>query len=138
MPRWYDILNASRTFTETQIASAYRKRALATHPDKGGDAALFQEVVDAFEVLSNSQRREAYDITLQKRNSTDGLLSFTGIAVVDTEVACKDGGIAERRKKLQIKKIHKVYVSECSGEYHQEEPSSEELSEKFDASSRHP
>jgi len=55
------------------MRSAYRRRALATHPDKGGNAPEFLEVVEAFEVLSDRVRRAAYDGELRRSGGSDGL-----------------------------------------------------------------
>jgi len=44
-----------------EIRAGYRRRALATHPDKGGSAESFREVASAFDVLSDSVQRAAYD-----------------------------------------------------------------------------
>ena len=38
--------------TDNEIRSAYRRRALSTHPDKGGSAEAFRSVVSAFETLT--------------------------------------------------------------------------------------
>lgn len=42
-------------------AQAYRELARRHHPDKGGDAAAFAAVQDAFETLSSRTRRAVYD-----------------------------------------------------------------------------
>mmetsp|Transcript_37053 Transcript_37053/g.78230 ORF Transcript_37053/g.78230 Transcript_37053/m.78230 type:complete len:442 (-) Transcript_37053:494-1819(-) len=63
----YAILGVSRTATTKQIKSAYRRKALDTHPDKNKDvppeeaAAEFHKVVHAFEVLSDAASRRRYD-----------------------------------------------------------------------------
>mmetsp|Transcript_41650 Transcript_41650/g.114914 ORF Transcript_41650/g.114914 Transcript_41650/m.114914 type:complete len:457 (+) Transcript_41650:71-1441(+) len=60
----YDELCVARTATMEEIRSGYRKRALATHPDKGGSREVFLKVVHAFEVLSDSTSRTQYDYAL--------------------------------------------------------------------------
>ena len=61
----YDILGVPRSATEAEIRSAYRRIALVTHPDKNpGDAgadARFQEVQNAYSVLSDPHERAWYD-----------------------------------------------------------------------------
>jgi DnaJ-class molecular chaperone len=61
---YYQILGISKTATEPEIKRAYRKLALQYHPDrnKGKDAETkFKEVTKAYEVLSDSQKRQTYD-----------------------------------------------------------------------------
>ena len=50
----YEVLRVPRfSATPVEIRTAYRRRALETHPDKGGSAEAFREVVLAFEALSS-------------------------------------------------------------------------------------
>jgi molecular chaperone DnaJ len=62
---YYDILGVSKTATEAEIKSAYRKLAKQYHPDlRPGDkeaAEKFKEINEAYEVLSDSQKRANYD-----------------------------------------------------------------------------
>lgn len=61
----YAVLGVSKTATEDEIKKAYRKLARQYHPDAnpGNEAAekKFKEVTDAYEVLSDSQKRKQYD-----------------------------------------------------------------------------
>jgi len=62
---YYEVLGVGRGASEKEIADAYRKLALACHPDRNpGDAEAetkFKEAAEAFEVLSDSQKRARYD-----------------------------------------------------------------------------
>lgn len=60
-------MNAS----ESELKKAYRKKALSHHPDKGGDPEQFKEVTSAYEVLSDSSKRELYD-RLGEEGLSDG------------------------------------------------------------------
>lgn len=55
------MLEVSPDASEADLKKAYRKKALRLHPDKGGDPELFKEVTHAYEVLSDSQKRDIYD-----------------------------------------------------------------------------
>ena len=61
MRTFYDILGIPRTATQQEILVAYRKRCLETHPDKGGDGREFMNVRKGYEILSNPEKRRAYD-----------------------------------------------------------------------------
>ncbi|MHB9132155.1 MAG: DnaJ C-terminal domain-containing protein [Armatimonadota bacterium] len=62
---YYNTLGVSRTASEKEIKSAYRKLARKYHPDVNpGDASAeekFKEVSEAYEVLSDSEKRKKYD-----------------------------------------------------------------------------
>lgn len=57
----YDTLGISKTATPEEIKKAYRKLASQHHPDKGGDTAKFQEIEEAYRVLSDPSQRLQYD-----------------------------------------------------------------------------
>ncbi len=61
---YYEILGITRSATDKEIKSAYRKLAKKYHPDvnKAADAAeKFKDVNEAYEVLSDPQKRQRYD-----------------------------------------------------------------------------
>jgi molecular chaperone DnaJ len=62
---YYEILGLSRDASPEQIKKAYRQKALKYHPDKNpGDEtaeAKFKEAAEAYEVLSNAEKKSRYD-----------------------------------------------------------------------------
>ncbi len=62
---YYEVLGVERGAGETDIKKAYRKLAMKYHPDKNpGDKsaeAHFKEISEAYAVLSNAEKRQAYD-----------------------------------------------------------------------------
>jgi molecular chaperone DnaJ len=62
---YYEVLGVSRTVTEKELKSSFRKLAMQYHPDKNpGDAGAevkFKEINEAYQVLSDAQKRGAYD-----------------------------------------------------------------------------
>lgn len=63
MPKdYYSILGVAKGASTEEIKKAYRKLAHQHHPDKqGGDEAKFKEVNEAYQVLSDAQKRAQYD-----------------------------------------------------------------------------
>jgi curved DNA-binding protein len=57
----YTTLGVSRTATQDEIKKAFRILAMQHHPDKGGDLAKFQEISNAYEILSDPNKRAIYD-----------------------------------------------------------------------------
>jgi len=58
---YYKILGVERDADEKAIKRAFRKLAAKYHPDKGGDEAKFKEINEAYEVLSDPEKRKLYD-----------------------------------------------------------------------------
>src|SRR5579883_1353771 len=63
---YYEILGVSRTAAQDEIKSAYRKAALKWHPDRNPEEkeaaeGKFREATEAYSVLSDAQKRAAYD-----------------------------------------------------------------------------
>lgn len=71
----YDVLGISRNATTEDVRKAYKVKALETHPDKLDPTATerqrhaaegkFRNVYDAFQILSDSVKRKAYDERIQ-------------------------------------------------------------------------
>jgi molecular chaperone DnaJ len=59
---YYSILGVQRSASEDEIKKAYRKLAHQYHPDKsGGDEKKFKEINEAYQILSNKEKRAQYD-----------------------------------------------------------------------------
>ena len=61
---YYEVLGVTKSASEEEIKSAYRKLARKYHPDidkSAGAAEKFKEVSEAYQVLSDSSKKKTYD-----------------------------------------------------------------------------
>lgn len=62
---YYEVLGVDRSASDKDIKNAYRRMAMKYHPDRNpGDKAAeesFKEINEAFEILSDSQKKATYD-----------------------------------------------------------------------------
>ncbi len=61
MNDYYTILGVNKNASNEDIKKAYRKLAHQYHPDKGGSAEKFKQINEAYQILSNKEKREQYD-----------------------------------------------------------------------------
>lgn len=71
MSDYYGILGVDRLASDEEIKKAYKKLALKHHPDRGGDVQTFQQIGEAYNVLSDPQKKNIYDV-----QGKDGLKEF--------------------------------------------------------------
>ena len=73
---YYETLGGDKKASEADIKSAYRKLAKMYHPDLHPNdeaaAAKFKEINEAYEVLSDQQKRAAYDYELEHPGARSG------------------------------------------------------------------
>lgn len=69
---YYQILGVNENASQDDIKKAYKKLAMKNHPDRGGDTKKFQEISQAYDTLSDTNKRAEYDA--QK----NGFNPFTG------------------------------------------------------------
>ena len=87
---YYDVLGVGKSADAVEIKKAYRKKAVQYHPDKNPDdkkaEEKFKEVGAAFEVLSDDQKRAAYDQMGHAAFDVGGGGGFQGGAVDPFEI----------------------------------------------------
>jgi len=66
---YYDILGVKETASQDDIKKSYRKLAKENHPDAGGNEDKFKKISEAYDTLSDDQKRRMYD---QRRTNPFG------------------------------------------------------------------
>ncbi len=61
---YYESLDITKNASESEIKKAYHRLAAKFHPDKGGSETKFEEIKQAYDVLSDAKKRTAYDVSL--------------------------------------------------------------------------
>jgi curved DNA-binding protein CbpA len=115
----YVLLGIELDATPEQIKTAYRKMAQVNHPDKGGDVELFQAIQNAYEVLSDPERRAKYDETGDDTRAPDvqsEALAAIGemlIKLIDTcdfetenLIGSMRNAVSGKRMQAESKKLH--------------------------------
>ena len=70
MKNYFDILGVGKEASEEDIKKAYRSLAMKHHPDRGGDQGKFQDIEEAYRVLSDPNQRMQWE--QQSRNPFHG------------------------------------------------------------------
>lgn len=84
---YYEVLGVDRSASEGEIKKAYRKAAMTFHPDRNPDdpdaETKFKEASEAYEVLSEPQKRQLYDQFGHAGLSNAGYQGFSNAGVED-------------------------------------------------------
>ncbi|PWR71097.1 DnaJ domain-containing protein [Methanospirillum stamsii] len=78
---YYEVLNVKRDASPEDITASYRKLAKVLHPDVCGSPEaeeLFKVVNEAYQVLKDPKKREAYDLSLLEADESDYGRYYTG------------------------------------------------------------
>jgi len=69
---YYSTLGLNRNASEDDIKKAYRKMAMKHHPDRGGDEKTFKQVSEAYEILSDPQKKQMVDMGVDPKAQQAG------------------------------------------------------------------
>jgi curved DNA-binding protein len=75
---YYSLLGVSKGASEDEIKRAFRKKAHEFHPDKGGDAEKFKKINEAYQVLSDRDKKAQYDAYGTAGPQAGGFSGFGG------------------------------------------------------------
>jgi len=80
---YYSILGVDRNASADDIRKAYKKQSMKHHPDRGGNEEEFKKVNEAYQILSNTDKRSAYDnpapdFSFTSRDFNNGHNPFAG------------------------------------------------------------
>ena len=78
MSNHYETLGVSKNASADEIKQSYRKLAKENHPDKGGDKEKFQNIQEAYDTLSDSQKKQEYDNPAPDLSSLFGDMGMGG------------------------------------------------------------
>jgi molecular chaperone DnaJ len=94
---YYEILGISKNATETEIKKAYRQAALKFHPDKNPNnkeaEEKFKEAAEAYEVLSNQDKKSRYDQYGHAGVGSPGSSGFGGAGMTMEDIFSQFGDI---------------------------------------------
>lgn len=65
---YYTTLGLDRSASDDDIKIAYRKMAMKHHPDRGGDEKKFKEISQAYDVLSDPEKKKMFDMGMDPNN----------------------------------------------------------------------
>ena len=69
---YYSTLGVGKNATDDDIKKAYRKLAMKHHPDRGGDESTFKKISEAYDVLSDPQKKQIVDLGGDPKNQSNG------------------------------------------------------------------
>jgi serine/threonine protein kinase len=104
----YRALEVSPQASPAVIKAAYHALAGIHHPDKGGDAAVYRAVTEAYTVLSNPEEREKYDIAGRSKASGTVLGNYRVLDLI------AEGGFGSTYKGQQTINNQLVCIKHCS------------------------
>jgi molecular chaperone DnaJ len=96
----YEVLGVDKNSSPDEIKKAYRTLSKEHHPDKGGDENKFKEITSAYEILSNPDKKQQYD--MGGSNPFSGGNPFGGFEDIISQMFGGNGGSGfgrQRQKK---------------------------------------
>jgi len=102
---YYAALGVARDSDEKSIKKAYYRLSFSHHPDKGGDASVFSDMTEAYDVLCSEKRKE-YDMKSRFGNSYNEYFELFNVSV-DLEY----DDVKSKREAFKKNEINNIYIS---------------------------
>lgn len=116
---YYNTLGINKAASTEEIRKAYKKMSMKHHPDRGGDESKFKEVNQAYQTLSDPERKRMYDQygtdDPQKMGGQGGPFGFGGQGGFDDMFSTMFGqGFAQQRqrKNRDIQIVQDVHLED--------------------------
>ena len=109
---YYDILEVSENASSSEIKRAYRRLARKYHPDSGDPSAsesIFQEVTEAYTVLSDKEKRAEYDEEREPKEK-----SFDSRGSTEPKVNSQQKSSPKHKSNLDESEIWKLHAKAFS------------------------
>lgn len=146
----YKVLGAKEDSTTSEIKKAFRSKSKQHHPDKGGNPDEFQKLKEAYDVLSDPEKRKYYDETgispLETNKNNDilkhlnsyinAVLTKQGITAenlvknLKSAIENDDSKLTQAKNKTEshMESLKRIVKKKCSG---QDRPSLKNISEEI-------
>lgn len=113
MMDYYDTLGVPRDADQDTIKRAYRKLAMQHHPDRGGDPNEFQKISEAYETLSDMDKRFQYDNPSARQQGFPGGFGFNAQGFdIDSIFSQIFGHQAQRRARQVFRTVVTVSLAD--------------------------
>jgi DnaJ-class molecular chaperone len=101
---YYSVLEVSKDSDERTIKKSYYRLSMKSHPDKGGNPAIFAEMTEAYDVLCSEQRKD-YDMKSKFGNNYNEYYDFFDINIdVDYQTE------KERLERFKRNEVLDIYI----------------------------
>ena len=115
---YYEVLNVDKQSSADQVKRAYRQAALKYHPDRNKDdpaaEGKFKEAAEAYEVLSDTQKRQQYDRYGHRGLSGAGMHDFSHMGIDDIFSMFNDifgGAVHTANRMTSQAKANQIIIS---------------------------
>jgi DnaJ homolog subfamily A member 2 len=86
----YEDLGLAKGASIEEIKKSYKKKALTTHPDRGGDPEEFKRISNAYQILSDENKRKTYDQLGDEQFQENGMQGGGDMGGIDPNILFRD------------------------------------------------